>query len=101
MTTSSTIPPTAHATTGRDDAPITLAEPASPQLGLRDTIGLWGNLGISLLLPVAAPFAILPGRPLWMTLLAIAVGAVIRSLLLGLGAAAGAREGGPPLVLLR
>ena len=27
MTTSSTIPPTTHATTARDDAPITLAEP--------------------------------------------------------------------------
>jgi nucleobase:cation symporter-1, NCS1 family len=101
MTTSSTIPPTAHATTGRDDAPITLAEPPSRQLGLRDTIGLWGNLGISLLLPVAAAFAILPGRPLWMTLLAIAVGAVIGSVLLGLGAAAGAREGVPTMVLLR
>jgi hypothetical protein len=31
---------------------------------LRDTLGLWGNLGISLLLPVAAAFVILPGRPL-------------------------------------
>ena len=96
MTTSSTTSPTVQT-----DAPITLAEPATRQLGLRDTIGLWGNLGISLLLPVAAAFAILPGRPLWMTLLAIAVGAVIGSVLLGLGAAAGAREGVPTMVLLR
>jgi hypothetical protein len=34
------------------DAPLTLAEPAAQPLGLRDTLGLWGNLGISLLLPV-------------------------------------------------
>ena len=36
-----------------------------------------------------------------MTLLAIVVGAVIGSVLLGLGAAAGAREGVPTMVLLR
>ena len=70
-------------------------------LGLRDTLGLWGNLGISLLLPVAAAFVVLPGRPLWVRSLAIVVGAVIGSVLLGLGAAAGAREGVPTMVLLR
>jgi putative hydroxymethylpyrimidine transporter CytX len=70
-------------------------------LGLRDTLGLWGNLGISLLLPVAATFVVLPARPLGVTILAIAVGAVIGSVLLGLGAAAGAREGVPAMVLLR
>jgi nucleobase:cation symporter-1, NCS1 family len=83
------------------DAPLTLAEPAPRLLGLRDTLGLWGNLGISLLLPMAAAFVILPGRPLWVTLFAIVVGAVIGSVLLGLGAAAGAREGVPTMVLLR
>jgi putative hydroxymethylpyrimidine transporter CytX len=70
-------------------------------LGLRDTIGLWSNLGISLLLPVAAAFIILPGGPFGPTFLAIIVGAVIGSVLLGLGAAAGAREGVPAMVLLR
>ena len=83
------------------DAPLTLTETAPRPLGLRDTLGLWGNLGISLLLPVAAAFVILPGRPLWVTLMAIVVGAVIGSVLLGLGAAAGAREGVPTMVLLR
>jgi putative hydroxymethylpyrimidine transporter CytX len=83
------------------EAPLTLAEPAPRLLGLRDTLGLWGNLGISLLLPVAAAFVVLPGRPLWVTLLAIVVGAVIGAALLGLGAAAGAREGVPTMVLLR
>ena len=83
------------------DAPITLDAAPPRTLGLRDSLGLWGNLGISLLLPVAATFVVLPGRPLSITLLAIVVGAVIGSVLLGLGAAAGAREGVPGMVLLR
>jgi nucleobase:cation symporter-1, NCS1 family len=91
----------AQNTNAPTDAPLTLTEPAPRLLGLRDTLGLWGNLGISMLLPVAATFVVLPGRPLWVTLLAIVVGAVIGSVLLGLGAAAGAREGVPTMVLLR
>lgn len=87
--------------TARADAPITLAEAPPRTLGLRDALGLWGNLGTSLLLPVAATFVVLPGRPLSVTVLAIVVGAVIGSVLLGLGAAAGAREGVPGMVLLR
>jgi NCS1 family nucleobase:cation symporter-1 len=83
------------------DAPLTLHEPAARTLGTRDSLGLWGNLGISLLLPVAAVYVVLPGRSLWVTIGAIAVGAVIGSVLLGLGAAAGAREGVPAMVLLR
>ncbi|MCW2675816.1 MAG: permease for cytosine/purines uracil thiamine allantoin [Modestobacter sp.] len=83
------------------DAPLTLNEPAARTLGTRDSLGLWGNLGISLLLPVAAVYVVLPGRSLWVTIGAIAVGAVIGSVLLGLGAAAGAREGVPAMVLLR
>src|SRR3984893_13886277 len=83
------------------DAPLTLAEQPPRTLGLTDSLGLWGNLGISLLLPVAATFVVLPGRPLAVTILAIVVGAVIGSVLLGLGAAAGAREGVPAMVLLR
>jgi NCS1 family nucleobase:cation symporter-1 len=88
-------------TTAAADAPITLAQPPSQTMGLRDTTGLWGNLGISLLLPVAATFVVLPGRPLWVTLLAVVVGAVIGSILLGLGAAPGSREHAPAMVLMR
>jgi putative hydroxymethylpyrimidine transporter CytX len=84
-----------------DDAPLTLTEPAGKHLGLRDALGLWGNLGISLLLPVAATYVVLPGRSLAVTFAAIVVGAVIGSVLLGLSAAAGAREGVPAMVLLR
>jgi len=85
----------------RAEAPLTLAEPATPTLGLRDTLGLWGNFGVSLLLPVAAAFVVLPGRPLGVTLLAVVVGAVIGALLLGLTAAPAARERVPAMVLLR
>ncbi len=90
-----------HGSPGHRDAPITLGQPSSRTLGLRDSLGLWGNLGISLLLPVAATFVVLADRPLTLTLLAIVVGAVIGATLLGLGAAAGAREGVPGMVLLR
>jgi NCS1 family nucleobase:cation symporter-1 len=83
------------------EAPLTLAEPPPQTLGLRDTFGLWANLGISLLLPVAAAFVILPGRSLGASLLAIIVGAVIGSVLLGLTAAPAARERVPAMVLLR
>jgi putative hydroxymethylpyrimidine transporter CytX len=83
------------------EAPLTLGAAPPPTLGLRDTFGLWANLGVSLLLPVAAVFVVLPGRPLSVTLTAIVVGAVIGSVLLGLVAAAGARERVPGMVLLR
>jgi NCS1 family nucleobase:cation symporter-1 len=83
------------------EAPLTLGEPPARTLGLRDSLGLWGNLGISVLLPVAAVFVVLPGRSLAVTLGAIVVGAAIGSVLLGLAAAAGAREGVPAMVLLR
>src|SRR3712207_3024540 len=83
------------------DAPLTLTEAPAPVLGLRDAFGLWANLGVSLLLPVAAVFVVLPGQPLSTTLGAIVVGAVVGATLLGLAAAAGARERVPTMVLLR
>src|ERR687890_287546 len=83
------------------EAPLTLGQAPAPTLGLRDSFGLWANLGVSLLLPVAAVFVVLPGRPLSTTLGAIVVGAAIGAVLLGLAAAAGARERVPTMVLLR
>ncbi|MCZ2815363.1 purine-cytosine permease family protein [Modestobacter sp. VKM Ac-2984] len=97
MSTSGTV----GTTTSGADAPLTLTEPAARTLGFRESAGLWGNLGISLLLPVAAVYVVLPGRPLSVTLGAIVVGALIGASLLGLAAAAGAREGVPGMVLLR
>src|ERR687886_775066 len=83
------------------DAPLPPPQAPAATMGLRDSFGLWANLGISLLLPVAAVFVVLPGRPLSTTLGAIVVGAAIGAVLLGLPAAAGARERVPTMVLLR
>src|SRR3954447_7464779 len=87
--------------TTSDEAPMTLAEAPVRRLGIRDGLGLWGNLGISLLLPVAAVYVVVPGGSLVVTMAAVVVGAVIGSVLLGAGAAAGAREGVPAMGLLR
>jgi nucleobase:cation symporter-1, NCS1 family len=92
---------TSTSTGTRAEAPLTLAEAPPRTMGLRSSLGLWGNLGVSLLLPVAATYVVLPGRSLAVTVAAIVVGAVIGSVLLGLAAAAGAREGVPAMVLLR
>jgi cytosine/uracil/thiamine/allantoin permease len=91
----------AHVDRSSGEAPLTLTEPAPSGLGLRDTFGLWANLGISLLLPVAAAFVVLAGRPLGVTVLAIAVGSVIGAVLLGLTAAPAARERVPAMVMMR
>jgi putative hydroxymethylpyrimidine transporter CytX len=94
-------------TADRDEVPRTLAEAPPPRLlGLWDQTALWGNLGISLLLPVAAVFVLTPDPglpPLSITaaLVAVVVGAVIGNVLLGLGAVPGAETGAPAMVLLR
>jgi putative hydroxymethylpyrimidine transporter CytX len=95
----STTPDTAPAIS--TEAPITLAEAPVRRLGVLDGLGLWGNLGVSLLLPVAAVYVVVPGGSLAVTMGAVVVGAVIGAVLLGFGAAAGAREGVPAMVLLR
>ena len=46
----------------RGEAPLTLDEPAPKVLGWLDQIGLWGNLGVTLLAPVGAVFVLLPGE---------------------------------------
>lgn len=96
-----TVPVLPPAVSASSEAPLTLADPPVARQGLADTAGLWGNLGISLLLPVAAAFVVLPGRSLGVSVLAIVVGAAIGALLLGLTAAPSARERVPAMVLLR
>ncbi len=61
--------------------------------------GLWGSLGISLTLPIAAAF--LPAMSLTARVVAVVVGSVAGSLLLGLAARAGAETGAPAMVLMR
>jgi len=83
------------------EVPATLAEGSPRTLGFLAQLGLWGNLGISLLLPVAATLIVTAGQSLLSTLLAVVAGAVIGSVLLGLVAAIGAHTGAPAMVLLR
>ncbi|MCU1488380.1 MAG: Permease for cytosine/purines uracil thiamine allantoin [Actinomycetia bacterium] len=83
------------------EPPITLDQPPARTLGLNDQLALWGNLGVSLLLPVTATFLLAPGMSLGACLVAIVVGTVLGNLLLGLAAVPGAETGAPAMVLFR
>jgi nucleobase:cation symporter-1, NCS1 family len=69
-------------------------------LGTRETALLWGNLGVSLLVVVAAA-ALVPALSLRDALLAILLGCVIGCVLLGLAGAIGADARVPGMVLMR
>ena len=95
-----TAPPTAT------EPGLTLADAPPRLLGLGDQVALWGNLGVSLLLPVTATFILTPPAAstpmaLGAALVAIVVGSVIGNFLLGLSALAGAETGAPAMVMLR
>lgn len=88
------------------EAPVTLLEEPPRPLGLWDQVTLWGNLGITLTIPVAAvfvlrPVAELPPLTLGAAATAIAFGTVLGSVLLALSAVPGAETGAPAMVLLR
>lgn len=83
------------------EPPLTLDHAPSRTLGLPDQLSLWGNLGVSLLLPVTATFLLAPGMSLGAALVAIAVGTVLGCTLLGLAAVPGAETGAPAMVLFR
>ena len=78
-------------------------EPTPPhlrQLGMFASSALWGNLGISLLLPIVAAFLV-PGMSFARAALAIVVGVVIGNLMLGYAGRIGAATGAPAMVLYR
>jgi putative hydroxymethylpyrimidine transporter CytX len=89
----------------RAEAPLTLAEPPPRVLGWLDQIGLWANLGISVLGPVTAIYVLGPSGPGRMSFvgagLAIIVGTVLGTLLIAAAAVPGAETGAPSMVLLR
>jgi putative hydroxymethylpyrimidine transporter CytX len=70
------------------------------QLGGFDTGALWGNLGISLLLPIVAAFLV-PGLSFRQAALAIVIGVVIGNLMLGYAGRIGTDTGAPAMVLYR
>jgi putative hydroxymethylpyrimidine transporter CytX len=88
-------PPLEGAEWGIDPVPQ-----AARRLRTFDVAALWGNLGISLLLPIVAAFMI-PGLSFGQAMLAIAVGVVIGNAMLGYAARIGAATGAPAMVLYR
>ena len=83
------------------EAPVTLSEDQPRSLGFPDQLGLWANLGISLLIPVTATFLVAPGQSFVATVVAIVAGTAVGCTLLALVARAGAVTGAPTMVLLR
>jgi NCS1 family nucleobase:cation symporter-1 len=88
------------------EVPLTLGEPAPRVLGWLDQMGLWGNLGVTLLAPVGAVGVLAPvvgGARLSFVAAgaAVVVGTVLGTLLLALAAIPGAQTGSPSMVLLR
>lgn len=87
------------------EAPLTLEEEPPRVLGFTDQLGLWANLGVSLLGPVGALGVLVPFgfSPLSLAAagLAVVVGTVLGTLLLGVATIPGAQTGAPSMVLLR
>jgi nucleobase:cation symporter-1, NCS1 family len=91
--------------TPRAEAPFTLDEPPPRVLGWFDQIGLWGNLGMSILGPVTAIYILQPFQLKAMSYVgaaaAIIVGTVLGTILVAAAAVPGAETGAPSMVLLR
>jgi putative hydroxymethylpyrimidine transporter CytX len=90
----------------RGEAPLTLDEPPPKVLGWLDQIGLWGNLGVTLLAPVGAAGVLIPvsgGPQLAFAAagVAVVVGTLLGALLLAAAAVPGAQTGAPSMVLMR
>src|SRR3954463_6129703 len=94
-----------HLPAPRNEAPFTLEEPPPRVLGWFDQIGLWGNLGMSILGPVTAIYILQPFQLAAMSYvgaaLAIIVGTILGTLMVAAAAGLGAEAGAPSMVLLR
>src|SRR3954463_11370081 len=94
-----------HLPAPRNEAPYTLEEPPPRVLGWFDQIGLWGNLGMSILGPVTAIYILRPFQLAAMSFVgaavAIIVGTILGTLLVAAAAVPGAETGAPSMVLLR
>ncbi|MDT4938737.1 MAG: nucleobase:cation symporter, family [Pseudonocardiales bacterium] len=85
----------------RAEVPATLLEPAPRALRLVDQLGLWGNLGVSLLGFTGAIFLLGTGTSLLAAVTALLVGTLLGTLGIAAAAVPGARTGAPSMVLLR
>ncbi|HKC29781.1 MAG TPA: cytosine permease [Jatrophihabitans sp.] len=92
------------ATAERTEAPLTLDQPPPRALRLVDQLGLWGNLGVSLLGFTGAIYVLMPGStPLSLAaaFTALAVGTLLGAAGVAAAAVPGAKTGAPSMVLLR
>jgi putative hydroxymethylpyrimidine transporter CytX len=91
----------------RSEAPRTLAEPVPQALSFADQLGLWGNLGVSLLGFTGALFVLQPGGTgtprlsLQAATIALVVGTILGTLGVAVSGLPGVRTGAPAMVLLR
>jgi NCS1 family nucleobase:cation symporter-1 len=91
----------------KSEAPRTLAEPVPQALSFVDQLGLWGNLGVSLLGFTGALFVLQPGGAgtprlsLAAGFCAIVVGTLLGTLGIAVSGIPGTRTGAPAMVLLR
>ena len=89
------------------EAPRTLAEPVPQALSFVDQLGLWGNLGVSLLGFTGALFVLQPngaGTPtlsLVAAFTALVAGTLLGTLAVAVSGIPGTRTGAPAMVLLR
>lgn len=86
------------------EVPLTLEEPAPKVLGWLDQVGLWGNLGVTILAPVGAVGVLAAaGRPLSFAAAgaAVVVGTLLGALMIAAAAVPGAQTGAPSMVLMR
>lgn len=99
-----TTPPVVRITDRRAEVGPTLESPVPQTLSLVDQLGLWGNLGVSLLGFTGALFVLYPtDRALSFAaaLTAVVLGTVFGTLVLAASAVPGARTGLPAMMLLR
>src|SRR4051794_13206894 len=88
----------------RAEAPITLDQPSPRSLRLIDQLGLWGNLGVSLLGFTGAIYVLYPvdkALSLTAAFTALVLGTVLGTAGIAAAAMPGARTGAPSMVLLR
>jgi putative hydroxymethylpyrimidine transporter CytX len=91
----------------KSEAPRTLAEPVPQALSFIDQLGLWGNLGASLLGFTGALFVLQPGGAGTPTLslvaafTALVLGTLLGTLAVAVSGIPGTRTGAPAMVLLR
>jgi nucleobase:cation symporter-1, NCS1 family len=110
VTSTFTTPPAPFVTVPgnrRSEVARTLAEPVPQALSLLDQLGLWGNLGVSLLGFTGAVFVLqplgssTPELSLAAALTATVLGTLLGTLPVALSGLPGTRTGAPAMVLLR